>query len=129
MEVQTIIKLHQMGFIDSQGQVCEETVSEIGYEDGEALGISCCKSAPCGEDIQLFELERELKESYRRLGTAEYVESLYILSSIFEHELSKDISVMAASEQVISHYLQHFLMGFSDAILEKASYCRKCQRQ
>ena len=128
MEAREIIELHELGFLDQHGNICEETVGEIGYEDGETLGDLCCDLIPCGCEVALLEVEGQLKRDYYLRENKEFVEVLHQVCRLFNFELSEDVSAMCMNNEIIDLYLQHFLIGYADMVLERLKSCRECRR-
>jgi len=124
MDMNIVIVLHELGLLDKQGEICEEIVSEIGYEDGEKLGGLYCDLIPYGHEVVLLDIEKQLKRDYHLKNNAEFERRLRQICKMLNLELSKDVGVMCASNEMVDCYFRHFLLGYSDTILSRIQMYR-----
>jgi hypothetical protein len=129
MDIKAIIELYKAGCFDEKGGLNFGLVEGAGYRDGEKIGILLCNMVPCEATSLLFIAENALKESYRLLDNEDIAFILECLFDIFDFKPWMEMKVMADCEEVMGSYLQHFLTGLSDALLERATHCRECPKE
>lgn len=129
MDINIIIALHELGFLDRQGNMCEEIVSELGYEDGEKLGSLCCDLIPYGYELALLDVETQLKKDYHLQNNEEFEKRLRQICKMLNLELSRDVSTMCENHEMSNLYFQYFLSGYSDTILERIQMYRMQQKE
>lgn len=127
MDIKKIIKLYDLGILDCDGNVLEGAVEDMGYEDGEAFGRTFVEGTPCGFELELAEMELNLKILYCLSGSHEFMSVLVDMGDIFEFEFSEEGQAVRDNEEALNYYLEHFMMGFSDVLLERYGHRRKCR--
>ena len=129
MEIREIIKLYELGFMDQQGNICEDIVSEIGYEDGHLLGSWYGEFIPCGCEVLLLDMEWKLKKDYYLKGNGEFQETLSKMFSIMQFALSEDVKALCACDKAMEYYFEKFIRGYEDTVLDRLVCHRVCKRK
>ena len=129
MDKKVIIELFEAGCVDLTGETNIGLIEEKAYHDGERLGIMVCQLTPCEATGLLLTAENALKESFRLLDNKQFAELLDSAFVILDFEPWQSVEILVSSSEVFESYVQHFILGLSDAFLERALHCRSCRAQ
>lgn len=126
MEIKDTIELFTKGYVDEEGEINDDKIINIGFEDGSAFCEEICNDLKCDENGVLLLAERILLERYECDEVKDMAGFISDLSDEFGFEVHEDFELLSANDEVFEAYLEFFVAGFRNGVMERMVGCRKC---